>query len=522
MGDILGTAWGEVMTAYTDFAARVAQINDLLCAANTLIWDSRTQMPVEGATTRGQQIATLTSLAQERFTSDSMARLLDQAEAEVAGEDADSARVRSVRSARDACTIARRIPVALVGEMAERKAVAQQAWAEAKAANDFAHFLPHLSHMVRLNRDLAEAIGYTEHPYDAMLLQYEPGMTTARLAALFADLKAGILPLLRRIVERGHEPRWDFLTRDYPAEQQRAFGLEIAQAFGYDLGRGRLDASAHPFEISFTRQDVRMTTRYQPNYLPGALFGIFHETGHALYEQGVDPALTRSALTTDFLNLYAVGGTSFGTHESQSRLWENQVGRSRAFWQLHFPRLQAVFPEQLADVDAEQFYRAVNRVQPSLIRVEADEVTYNLHIMLRAEIEMGLMSGEIVVEDLPAIWNAKIEEYLGLTPPTDTQGVLQDIHWSTGYVGSFPTYTIGNVMAAQFFRLAGAALPELDDTLATGNYRPLLSWLTEQIYRHGRAFSAAELLQRTTGTDLDAGPYLDYIRTKYSSLYGLD
>lgn len=507
------------MTAYSEFSERVAQINDLLCAANALTWDSRTQMPAGGAETRGQQIATLSSLAQELFAGDSMARLLDRAEAEVAGEDPDSIRVRSVRVAREAHAVARRIPVALVNELAVRKAVGQQVWAEAKAANDFARFSPHLAHMVRLSRDLAEAIGYAEHPYDAMLLQYEPGMTAARLAALFADLKAGLLPLLRRIVERGREPRWDFLTRDYPAEQQRAFGLEVAQAFGYDMERGRLDASAHPFEISFTRQDVRITTRYQPSYLPGALFGIFHETGHALYEQGVDPALTRTALTTDFLNLYAVGGTSFGAHESQSRLWENQVGRSRAFWDLHFPRLQSYFPAQLADVDANSFYRAVNRVRPSLIRVEADEVTYNLHIMLRVEIEMGLLDGSIAVEELPALWNAKMQEYLGLAPPTDAQGVLQDIHWSAGHIGSFPTYTVGNVMAAQFFQAAHNGLPGLDAALAAGDYRPLLAWLTEHIYRHGRAFTAAELLQRTTGRDLDAGPYLDSIQAKFAELY---
>ncbi len=510
------------MTAYETFTAHVAQINDLLCAANALIWDSRTQMPPQGAATRGQQIATLTSLAQERFTGDAMARVIEDAEAEVTGEEPDSIRVRSVHAARAAHDVARRIPVALVGEMAVHRAVAQQAWAEAKAANDFAHFQPHLAHMVRLNRAIAEAIGYADHPYDAMLLQYEPGMTTARLTALLADLKAGILPLLQRIVESGVEPRADFLARAYPQEGQRAFGLEIAQAFGYDLSRGRLDVSAHPFEISFTRQDVRITTRYQTNYMPGAIFGLFHETGHALYEQGVDPALTRSALTTDFLNLYAVGGTSFGTHESQSRLWENQVGRSLAFWQLHFPRLQATFPEQLADVDADVFHRAVNRVRPSLIRVEADEVTYNLHIMLRTEIEMGLMDGSIAVDELPTVWNAKIEEYLGLTPPTDTEGVLQDIHWSTGYIGSFPTYTIGNVMAAQFYAAAQAALPGLEAELAAGNYQPLLAWLTENIYRHGRAFSPAELLQRVTGSDLDAGPYLAYIGAKFADLYGLD
>ena len=262
-----------------------------------------------------------------------------------------------------------------------------------------------------------------------------------------------------------------------------------------------------------------MTTRYQENYMPGAVFGLFHETGHALYEQGVDPALTRSALTSDFLGQYAVGGVSFGTHESQSRLWENQIGRSRSFWQLHFARLQSYFPEQLAGVDVEQFYRSVNRVRPSLIRVEADEVTYNLHIMLRVEIEMGLLDGSIAVDDLSELWRAKMTEYLGVVPPTDTEGVLQDIHWSSAQFGTFPAYTIGNVMSAQFMQAARRDVAGLDDELAAGNYTPLREWLTANIYRHGRAFSPEELLQRTTGEGLTPQPYLAYLREKYDELY---
>jgi carboxypeptidase Taq len=408
--------------------------------------------------------------------------------------------------------------------MAVRKATAQEAWIEAKANNDFARFAPDLEVMVRLNRELASAIGYDSgpggHPYDALVLQFEPGLTAARLQVLFGELRAGILPLLRRITARGDQPLAPFLTRSYPAEQQRLFGLEVAQQFGYDLQRGRLDASPHPFEVSFTRQDVRMTTRYQENYLPGALFGIFHETGHALYEQGVDPLLTRSALATDFLGLYAVGGASYGAHESQSRLWENQIGRSRAFWDVHFGRLCELFPQQLADVNVEQFYRAVNRVQPSLIRVEADEVTYNLHIMVRAEIEMALLDGSLAVADLPGAWNAKMQEYLGLTPPSDSLGVLQDIHWSTGLMGNFPTYTIGNIMSAQFMAAARRQVQGLDDSLATGDYAPLLRWLTENIYRHGRAFTPSELLIRATGEDLQTGEYLAYLAGKYGEIYG--
>ena len=401
------------MSGYADFAAYVAELNDLLCTMNILTWDVRTQMPPGGSWTRGQQLATLTRLFQERFAADSMGRLLDAAEAEVRGEDADSYRVRAVRSTRAAYTIVCRVPAALVGELAVQRTVGQRVWEEAKPANDFARFAPHLKTMVALSRELADAIGYDAHPYDALLLQYEPDMSAARLTALFDELKAGTLSLLKYIVDDGQPVAADFLYRTYPAAQQRAFALEIARQFGYDMHRGRVDASAHPFEISVTRQDVRMTTRYQENYLPGAVFGLFHETGHALYEQGVDPALTRTALTSDFLGQYAVGGVSFGTHESQSRLWENQIGRSRPFWQLHFARLQSYFPDQLAGIDVEHFYRAVNRVRPSLIRVEADEVTYNLHIMLRVEIEMGLLDGSIAVEQAcpisgdprwPSIW----------------------------------------------------------------------------------------------------------------------
>jgi carboxypeptidase Taq len=511
------------MTAYADFCAYVAEINDLLCILNTLTWDARTQMPPGGAVTRGHQMATISRLAQERFTAPQMGDLLAAAEAELQQANPDGYPARAVRSAREAYTIARRIPPALVGEMAVRKATAQEAWIEAKATNNFPAFAPELEIMVRLNRQLAQAIGYgTEpgaHPYDALLFQFEPGMTAARLQVLFAELRGGILPLLRRIVAGGRQPDAGFLTRSYDADKQRAFALGVAQEFGYDLRRGRLDASPHPFEISFTRDDVRMTTRYQENFLPGALFGVLHETGHALYEQGVDPALTRSAHATDFLGLYAVGGASYGAHESQSRLWENQIGRSRAFWARHFGALADLFPAELAGVDVEQFYRAVNRVQPSLIRVEADEVTYNLHIMVRVEIEMALLEGSLPVADLPGAWNAKMEEYLGLTPPSDSLGVLQDIHWSTGLMGNFPTYTVGNVMSAQFMAAAQRQVPGLDASLAAGDYRPLLAWLTANIYRHGRAFTPSELLLHATGEDLQTGPYLAYLENKFGELY---
>lgn len=510
------------MSAYEAFCNHFSEINDLCCVINLLTWDSRTQMPPGGAGTRGQQLATVTRLAQARFVSDETGRLIDRAAAEVeagtAADSTDSYRLRAVAQAREAYDIARRVPEDLLGEIAALKAPAQQVWAEAKAASNFAAFAPHLEQMLLLTRRMADAIGYTEHPYDALLLRYEPGMTAARLKTLFEQLKAGLLPLLQQIGDRSRQVRADFLERDYPEDVQKAFALEVARAFGYDTHRGRLDIAPHPFEISFTREDVRITTRYNRRFPPMALFGTFHETGHGLYEQGVDPALTRSVLTTDLLDLYAVGGTSYGAHESQSRLWENLVGRSRAFWQHHYPRLQQFFPEQTKDVTVEEFYRAVNRVQPSLIRVEADEVTYNFHIMLRVEIEMALLDGSLKVSDLPEAWNATMQAYLGLTPPDDGRGVLQDVHWSTGLFGSFPTYTVGNVMSAQFMA-AARAVPGLTAALESGNYAPLLAWLTDNVYRHGRAYSPDELLTRATGRGLNVQPYLAYLDEKYSDLF---
>lgn len=508
------------MSAYREFTDYVAGVNDILNAMNVLNWDARTQMPPGGNEARGHQLATLSGLAQEKLASDSLQRLLERAENECSSLVEDSIERRSLRAVREASEVFRRTPERLTRDLAQLRAQAQQRWAEARAQSNFTVFAPALERMVMLQRELAEVIGYAQHPYDALVGLYEPGMTQASLSQLFEELKTGILPLLARI-QAAPVPRDDFLRREYPIDAQRAFALEIAQAFGYELSRGRLDVSLHPFEVSFTRGDVRITTRYRTNFLPSCLFGVLHETGHALYEQGVAPELTRSALTSDLPGLYAVGGASFGTHESQSRLWENQVGRSRAFWALWYPRLREVFAQQLEDVDLEAFHRAVNRVSPSPIRVEADEVTYNLHIMLRAELEAGLIDGSIAVENLPEAWNAGMRGSLGLTPPDDARGVLQDIHWSTGYFGSFPTYTIGNVMASQFLQAAHAQIPGLEHLLERGSYAPLLGWLTEHIYRHGRRFTPHELLERTTGRGLEVKPYLDYLRTKFEQLYEL-
>jgi carboxypeptidase Taq len=349
-----------------------------------------------------------------------------------------------------------------------------------------------------------------------MVSIYEPGETAASLKDLFKEVRAGLLPILDAARSRP-QPRSDFLFRDFPEEGQRAFGLSLTEKLGYDLQRGRLDTTVHPFEVSFTRNDVRITTRYNRNYLPASIFGTAHETGHGLYEQGVDPAYTRTTLTTDLVGLYAVGGTSFGAHESQSRLWENHIVRSRTFWQLHFPELQKHFPDQLGDVSAEEFYRAVTRVEPGFIRVEADELTYDFHIILRADIECALMDGSLPVADLPEAWNAAIRRDLDLVVPNDAHGVLQDVHWSTGYIGSFPTYTIGNVMGAQMMETLRRQKPSLDAAITAGEYSTLAQELRTRIWQHGRRFRRDELLERETGRRLDPAPYLAYLRSKYAT-----
>lgn len=496
-----------------EFQRRSGELNDLLCVLNVLTWDARTQMPAGGSAARARQVATVSGLARERLLDPAFERAAGQ----VSGSEAET---RAAQQVLDAVAAMRRVPADLTRDLALLRSEAQELWVQARSTSDFRLFAPALERMVKLNRRLADALGYVDHPYDALLNTYEPGLTGAALLPLFDRLRAHHVPLLRAIA-RSEQPRSDFLHRRFPAAEQKGFSLAMAQQFGYDLTRGRLDESAHPFEISFTRQDVRITTRFQEGFLPAALFGTLHETGHALYEQGVRPDIGRSALTSDLLGLYAVGGASYGTHESQSRLWENRIGRSLDFWNLHFPLLQATFPQQLGDVTVAEFHRAVNRVEPSLIRVEADELTYDLHIMLRVDLERALIGGELSVHDLPEAWNARIQADLGLTVPSDAQGALQDIHWSSGMFGSFPTYTIGNVMASQFYQAAGEALPDLTHLLARGEYTPLREWLTEHIYQHGRTYTPHELLVRTTGNGLDPAPYLHYLTGKYSELYGL-
>ncbi len=504
---------------YKAFLERMGEVNDLLNAESILSWDARTMMPPGGTETRAKQMATLMVFARNHLVSDETRRLLDEAEAETSGLPDDSVERTICAQVREAIDYHLRIPASLVHRRAEIGSWGQHVWAKARAESDFAAFTPVLEETIDLNREMAECIGYDEHPYDALMYRFEPGETVASLQPLFAALREGLIPLVRAIGEQ-EPPRVDFLQRPFDVQRQLDFALRMAKKLGYDTDRGRLDLTVHPFEISFTRNDVRITTRVNDEWMPKCLFGALHEAGHALYEQFCDPAYTRTPLATDLVGLYAVGGVSFGAHESQSRLFENHVGRSREFWELNYGDLVDTFPKQLAGVDVETFWRAINRVEPGLIRVESDELTYDFHIMLRVEIEAALIDGSLSVADLPEAWNAKIKDYLGLDVPNDRLGVLQDVHWSSGQIGTFCNYTIGNVMAGQLFAKATED-DQVREGLASADYVPLRSWLTEHVHRHGRRYTREQLLERATGKGLDPSFYIDHLTRKYSAIYGI-
>ena len=495
---------------FDELKTLLARVADLNAAAAVLEWDQETYMPDGAAEARGHQIATLRKLAHEFFTTDEVGTLLEALAPATQALDPVSTEASLVRVARRDYEKALKIPAALVAEMAEAVARGKQAWRKARESDTYATFAPHLERLIDLNVQKAEALGYDDCLYDALLDQYEEGMKTATIEAVFVDLRARLVPIVHAIAER--EPTDDrVLHQTFDKQKQWDFGLEVIKDFGYDFDRGRQDLSTHPFTTSFSITDVRLTTRVDERYLPSALFGTLHECGHGLYEQGIDLALDRTPLAD---------GTSLGMHESQSRLWENLVGRSRAFWQRYYPRLRSFFPDQLAGVSLDAFYRGINKVEPSLIRVEADEVTYNLHVMLRFELEKAMVEGRVLVADLPELWNEKMEEYLGLRPETDADGVLQDIHWSLGAIGYFPTYSLGNLMSAQLFDQAKQDLPGLDAQIATGQFAELLGWLRTNIHQYGRKLQALEILERVTGTGLDAEPWLAYIRQKYGAIYG--
>jgi carboxypeptidase Taq len=491
---------------------RLLEIDDLEKAAAVLGWDQSTYMPPGGAEARGRHMATLARLAQEKFTDPAIGKLLDELQPYADSLPYDSFKASLVRVTRRKYEREVRVPPAFVGELYNHSALSYQVWTEARPANDFARLQPLLEKTLDYSRQLADFFPGYEHIIDPLVDYADYGMKASTLKALFADLRKELVPIVQAITSQ--PPADDScLRRHFPHDAQLAISKELIAQMGYDFQRGRLDLTHHPFETSFAVSDVRITTRVKEDMLNECLYGVLHEGGHGMYEQGVRPELEGSPMG---------GGASAGLHESQSRLWENIVGRSRDFCAYAYPRLQAAFPEQLGDVPLETFYKAINRVERSLIRVDADEVTYNLHVMLRFDFEMALLEGTLAVRDLPEVWRERFKADIGLTPPDDRDGVLQDVHWYGGIIGgAFQGYTLGNVLGAAFYEQALQAHPEIPAEMRQGSFGTLHAWLVENLYQHGSKFTAPELIERITGGPIRIEPYIHYLRTKYGELYDL-
>jgi carboxypeptidase Taq len=493
---------------YHKLIERVKEIQIAASIEGLLDWDQETYMPAKATETRAAQMAFAAGVGHERLIDKKFGRLLEKAEQEADSEPIVAANVREVRRVYDRKI---KLPTKLVQQIARATALAKEAWVKARADANFPHFAPHLEKLLDLKRQVAEKVGYTTEPFDALMDEFEPGARAADVQTVFDAVKAELVPLVQAIKSAPRQPNTSLLQRPCPLAKQEQFGRWVAQQMGYDFQAGRLDVSAHPFCTALSPRDVRITTRYDERYLPMSLFGIMHEAGHALYEQGLDPA---HAFTP------AGQSVSLGVHESQSRLWENFVGRGRPFWQHYLAPLKAEFPV-LADITLDDWYFAINTVRPSFIRVEADEVTYGLHIMLRFDLERRMIAGQIAVRDIPAAWNDGMQRLLDITPESDADGCLQDIHWSLGIFGYFPTYALGNLYAAQFFEAAHQALPDLDAQLARGELHPLRDWLRQNIHRHGQRYRAAELVQLVTGQPLSPTAFIKYLNGKFRPLYGV-
>jgi carboxypeptidase Taq len=482
-----------------ELLARLGELSDLRHAGHVLGWDQQVMMPPAGGQARGRALGAIESLSHERLVAPELGALLD-------AEDDDGAIVRMVRRDRD---IACRVPSELAAAIALAGSEGFETWLRAREANDFEVFEPALRRNIELARRYADCFPESEHPYDPLLDRFEPGTTAAQVSALFTRLRGGLVPLLAQIAQQPTPPP---LPGDIPAAAQRDVGLRIVRAMGFDDDAWRLDDAVHPFAASPSMNDIRVTSRFDDHSLTG-MFALMHEVGHGLYERNIDPALARTTLDT---------GASLGVHESQSRLWENLVGRSEPFWSFWLPPLREAIPQTLGDVRLHDFLRAINVVSPTLIRVEADELTYSLHVILRFELELALIEGTLDPGDLPQAWAAKMRELLGIDVPDDLSGVLQDIHWSEGIIGYFPTYAIGNVIAAQLWRALRTDLPDLDDDLRAGDYGALRAWLVDKIHRHGRRLTPAQLVEQAVGGPLDPAPMLEHLSAKYRALYDVD
>ncbi len=501
----------RAQAAYDELVRRAREEALLASCAALLGWDEETYMPRAGAAHRAAQLALLAGLEHARAVDPRVGELLAEVEGSDLAADPLAPAAVNMREWRRLYARAVRLPRSLVEETARVTTLAQQEWAAARRAADFEPFRPWLERILHLKRCEAESLGGPSL-YDALLEEYEPGITTAQVAELLDALRRELVPLLRAIAGSRRRPDVGLLCREYPVEQQRSFGTAAAAALGFDFRRGRLDDAIHPFCAGIGPADCRLTARYREQDFREGFFTILHEAGHGLYEQGLDPAHWGTPMGE---------AASLGLHESQSRLYENLVGRSRAFWQHFFPLARRAFPAALADVGLDDFHRAVGAVRPSLVRVQADEVTYNLHILVRFELERALLSGDLPAADLPAAWSEASRRYLGLLPADDAEGCLQDGHWASGLVGYFPTYTLGNVFAAQLFARADADLGGLERAFSRGDFGGLLGWLRERVHGQGQRYPSGRLVEHATGSPPDPGPLVRSLRVRYGELYGL-
>lgn len=497
--------------AYEQLTAHAQETGLLSSTLGLLQWDEETYLPAAGGEYRAEQVAYVAGLIHKRQTNPQIGEWLDALADHPDAADVHSIVGANLRWMRREFDKKCKLPQKLVEELSRTSSLGQQAWKQARTQDDFSLFQPLMEQTIHLKQQEAAAIGFEESPYDALLDDYEPGETAANLTRVLGELREQLTPLVEKIADSNRTAPEEIVTRNYPVEMQRTFGAQASGAIGFDFTAGRLDVTAHPFCGGAGPRDVRLTTRYDTHEFNGGFFGILHESGHGIYEQG---------LPVDQYGLPTGEAISLGIHESQSRMWENLVGRSRAFWQHFYGPAQQAFPEALSEVSEQEFYFAVNCSRPSLIRVEADEATYNLHIIIRFEIEQALLSGDLLVADLPTAWNEKYQQYLGIQSPTAADGVLQDVHWSAGLFGYFPTYALGNLYASQFFDHAKSELGDLDAQFSAGEFQPLRDWLRTNIHCHGRQYGASELVQHVTGKPLSHEPLMTHLNAKYGELYG--
>jgi carboxypeptidase Taq len=498
--------------ALDELTATIKQISILSSCSALLGWDERTRMPKNGAEHRAAQHSLIAGMVHEQFTTPHTGELISEVEQSDLISDPLSPAAVNIRELRRAYDKQVKMPRYLVEEISRTTTLSEQAWMEARKKSDFKMFSPWLAKMIDLKHKEAEAKGYEKEAYDALLDDYEPGETAANITKVFADLRADLVPLVEAIAGASKKPNVSILEREYPIDRQAIFGKAASAAIGFNYNSGSLDVTTHPFCTTIGPGDVRILTRYDDHLFGPAFFGILHESGHGLYEQGLDP---------QHYGMPMGETVSLGIHESQSRMWENIVGRSRSFWEYFFPRAQQVFWESLNDVTLDEFYAAVNDVRPSFIRVEADEATYNLHILVRFELEQAIFKHELKTDDIPGAWNEKYTKYLGITPPDDANGCMQDVHWGAGLIGYFPTYTLGNLYSAQFFAAAKKELGDLDSQFARGKFADLLGWLRKNIHSRGQQYRAVDLVKKVTGQPLSHKYLIDYLREKYAPIYGI-